>query len=48
MAAVCSGDDRLGLARSTMGDEFRLSFGRSEMARNLIARPRPVSAIANP
>jgi hypothetical protein len=35
-------------ARSTLGDELRVSFGRSEMARNLTARPSAVTAIANP
>jgi len=48
MAAVCSGEEPEGLARSTLGDEPRLSFGRNEMARNLTARPRAVTAIANP
>jgi len=48
MAAARSGDEPDELARSTMGDELRLSFGRSEMARNLRARPRAVTAIAKP
>jgi hypothetical protein len=48
MAAACSGDEPAGLARSALGDEGRLSFGRSEMARNLTARPRAVTAMANP
>jgi len=48
MAAARSGDEPDDLARSTLGDEPRLSFGRSEMARNLTARPRAVTAIANP
>jgi hypothetical protein len=48
MAAACSGEEPDGLARSTLGAEPRLSFGRSEIARNLTARPRAVTAIANP
>jgi hypothetical protein len=48
MAAVCSGDDPAGLGRSAPGEDGRLSFGRSEMARNLTARPRAVTAIAKP
>jgi hypothetical protein len=48
MAAACSGEAPGGLARSTLGEEPRLSFGRSEMARNLTASPRAVTAIANP
>jgi len=48
MAAACSGEEPAGLARSTLGDEPRLSLGRSEMARNLTARPSAVTAIANP
>jgi hypothetical protein len=48
MAAACSGDDPAALARSALGDDGRLSFGRSEMARNLTARPRAVTAMANP
>jgi hypothetical protein len=48
MAAVCSDDDPAVLARSALGDDARLSFGRSEMARNLTARPRAVTAMANP
>jgi hypothetical protein len=47
-AAACSGDEPAGLARSALGDDGRLSFGRSEMARNLTARPRAVTAMANP
>jgi len=48
MAAVRSGDELADPARSTLGDDPRLSFGRSEMARNLTATPRAVTAIANP
>jgi hypothetical protein len=48
MAAACSDDEPVGPARSALGDEGRLSFGRSEMARNLTARPRAVTAIAKP
>jgi hypothetical protein len=48
MAAACSDDDPAGLARSAPGDDGRLSFGRSEIARNLTARPRAVTAMANP
>jgi len=48
MAAARSGDESDDLGRSTLGDEPRLSFGRSEMARNLTARPSAVTAIANP
>jgi hypothetical protein len=47
MAAACS-DDPAVLARSALGDGGRLSFGRSEIARNLTARPRAVTAMANP
>jgi len=35
-------------ARSTLGDVLSFSFDRSEMARNLNARPRAATAIANP
>jgi hypothetical protein len=48
MAPACSDDEPAGLARSALGLDGRLSFGRSEMARNLTARPRAVIAIANP
>jgi hypothetical protein len=48
MAAACRGDDPAPLARSALGDDGRLSFGRSEIARNLTARPRAVTAMANP
>jgi hypothetical protein len=48
MAAARIGDALPDAARSTLGDMLRLSFGRSEMARNLMARPRAVTAIANP
>jgi hypothetical protein len=48
MAAARMGDALPGPARSTLGDVLRLSFGRSETARNLIARPRAVTAIAKP
>jgi hypothetical protein len=47
-AAVRIGDALPGPARSTLGDVLRLSFGRSETARNLTARPRAVTAIAKP
>ena len=46
--AARSGDESYDLARSTRGDAPRVSFGRSEMARNLTARPSAVTAIANP
>jgi hypothetical protein len=48
IAAACSDDEPAGLTRSALGADGRLSFGRSEMARNLTARPRAVTAIANP
>jgi hypothetical protein len=48
MAAACSDDEPAGLAPSALGDDGRLSFGRSEIARNLTARPRAVAAMANP
>jgi hypothetical protein len=48
IAAACSDDDPAALARSALGDDGRLSFGRSEIARNLTARPRAVTAMANP
>ncbi len=47
-AAACSGEVPEALARSILGDELRLSFGRSEMARNLTATARAVTAIAAP
>jgi hypothetical protein len=48
IAAACSGEEPAALDRSAPGAALRLSFGRSEMARNLTARPRAVTAIANP
>jgi hypothetical protein len=47
-AAARIGDEPALPGRSVPGGALRTSFGRSEVARNLTARPSAVTASANP